>query len=205
LREARAAGLRPRAPTLHLASAALLVWLVVHTLGSRAPAWLDARLAAALDGSAPEVGVRLVPTLGPALDPVVVGAISIAVLVGGAALVRMAAGRRVSPRALGVSPSIGEIPAWLSLASCVAALGLLGAWLRPALAGAARSVDAPGPGALAAVWGAWLSRGLLALALVAAAVGVIERLVSARRLWQGLHLTRAQARERARASGETRR
>ncbi|WP_106395186.1 hypothetical protein [Enhygromyxa salina] len=86
------------------------------------------------------------------------------------------------------------------------ALVLVAGGLLPALAGAARSVDAElgGGASLWVVWAGWIGRGLLTLALVAALVGVIERLVSARRLWQGLHLTRAQARERARASGDRR-
>jgi hypothetical protein len=67
----------------------------------------------------------------------------------------------------------------------VTALALALIWLRPALAGAARSVDVAGVSGLWLVWSRWLGRGLLTLALVAASVGVLERLASARRLWQG--------------------
>jgi hypothetical protein len=82
---------------------------------------------------------------------------------------------------------------------------LLGAVLRPVVAAAARGVDVADVSGAWRLWSSWLGRGLLSLAAVAALLGVIERLVSARVLWQGLHLTRAQARERARASGERRR
>ena len=82
---------------------------------------------------------------------------------------------------------------------------MLGAWLRPVVAAAARGVDVIDVAAAWQLWSTWIVRGLLALACVAAGLGTIERLVAARRLWLDLHLTREQAREQARASGERRR
>jgi hypothetical protein len=187
--------LRPRAPALVLAGWALILWAVVERLAPRAPAWLGARLEGAFAGQDPALG----------LDPRPLALGLLALLGVGAGVALVFGGRRSSPRSLGVSTRLGEIPPWLALGSCVAALVVLVANLRPALAGAARSVDAGGVSALWGVWFGWLGRGLLALAAVAAALGVIERLASARSLWQGLHLTRTQARERARASGERRR
>ncbi|PRP90924.1 hypothetical protein ENSA5_59990 [Enhygromyxa salina] len=198
LRSARAAGLRPRSRGLVLAGLALIVWAVfgpLAGLGAGAPAWLGAALDGAFAGRVP------VPP-----DPAPLAAALAALLGGGGIAVVVLGGRRRSRRELGVDPEIGEIPPGLGLAWCVGALVLVAGGLLPALAGAARSVDAElgGGASLWVVWAGWSGRGLLTLALVAALVGVIERLVSARRLWQGLHLTRAQARERARASGDRR-
>lgn len=189
-RAARAAGLRPRSRSLGLAGVALLVLVILASLAARAPVWIGAALERAFTHT------------GPGLPDPSLGAAALLVLLatlGAAALVSQ--GRRHSRRKLGVDAELGEIPPWVALGSCVTALLLALAWLRPALAGAARSVDVAGVSGLWLVWTRWLGRGLLTLALVAASVGVLERLVSARRLWQGLHLTRAQARERARASG----
>jgi hypothetical protein len=194
LRDARAAGLRPRSSMLGLAAVALLGTGLLGWLGARAPAWLAASLQRAFVGAEPT-----------APDATLCTMLLLGLLGSCAAIAVIVAGRRPSPHSLGVSPTLGEIPAWLMLVSCVAALVLLGAWLRPVVAAAARGVDVAGVSGAWLLWSAWLGRGLLSLAVVAALLGVIERLISARLLWQGLHLTRAQARERARASGERRR
>jgi hypothetical protein len=190
LRDARAAGLRPRSRSLALAGVALLSMAALGRFGSRAPAWIGAALERAFTNT--ELALP---------DPSLAFAMLLVLLASLAGAAAMFQGWRRSPGRLGVDADLGEIPPWLALASCVTALVLALAWLRPALAGAARSVDATGVSALWLVWSRWLGRGLLTLALVAASVGVLERLASARRLWQGLHLTRAQAREHARARG----
>lgn len=177
---------------LGLAAVALLGAAVLAWCGARAPAWLGMSLERAFDGREPIVGPNA--TLSAMLLLGLLGALTaIAVLV---------AGRRPSPRSLGVSATLGEIPSWMTLISCVAALAVLGVALRPVVAASARGVDVADVSGAWALWSTWLGRGLLSLAIVAGLLGVLERLVSARLLWQGLHLTRAQARERARASGE---
>jgi hypothetical protein len=194
LRDARAAGLRPRSSMLSLAAVALLGTGLLAWLGARTPGWLAASLERAFVGVEPPTPDATLCTM------LLLG------LLGSCALVAViAAGRRPSPRSLGVSPTLGEIPPWLTLASCIVAIVLLGAWLRPVIAAAARGVDVAGVAGAWLLWSTWLGRGLLGLAVVATVLGVIERLISARSLWQGLHLTRAQASERARASGERRR
>ena len=190
VRAARALGLRPQSGLLPLAGLALLLasllglwpWLV---------GWLSDQLARAFAGSL-------------ALDTSELAAGSAAGLlvllaVGMIAAVSVAPHARAR-RALGVAPEAALAPPWLMLALSIAALMLIVIATRGALAGAARSVDAS-PEALTHAWLAWLRRGLLALAVVAACVGVIERQLSARRLWRALHQTPAQAREEARASG----
>jgi hypothetical protein len=194
LRDARVAGLRPRSPMLALALVALLGAGTLGWLAARAPAWLAAALERAFHGA------ELV-----APDASLCAALLLGLLGGCAAVAMLVADRRKTPRSIGVSPTLGEIPAWLTVVTCVVALVLLGGWLRPVVAAAARGVDVSGVDGAWALWSTWLGRGLLSLAVIAAGLGVIERLVSARLLWQGLHLTRAQARERARASGERRR
>jgi hypothetical protein len=194
LRDARLAGLRPRSPMLALAVVALLGAGTLGWLGARAPGWLAAALERAF------VGAELA---GP--DASLCAALLLGLLGSCVVVLVLVAGRRKTPRSLGVSPMLGEIPAWLSLVTCIAALVLLGAWLRPVVAAAARGVDVGGVDGAWRLWSTWLGRGLVSLAVVAAGLGVIERLASAHLLWQGLHLTRAQARERARASGERRR
>jgi hypothetical protein len=194
LRDARVAGLRPRSPMLGLAVVAMLGAATLAWLGARAPAWLAAALERAFVGAE------------PGLPDSSLFAILLLGLLGSCAVAAvMLAGRRQTPRSLGVSPMLGEIPPWLTLTSCIVAIVLLGAWLRPVVAAAARGVDVSGVDGAWLLWSTWLGRGLVSLAAVAAGIGVIERLASARLVWQGLHLTRAQARERARASGERRR
>ncbi|KIG14205.1 hypothetical protein DB30_06954 [Enhygromyxa salina] len=190
MRDARAAGLRPRSPSLALALAALVCLAILAGLRARAPGWIGAALERAFTQTEPALP-----------DPSLAAAALLGVLATLASAAMLFHGRRASRRRLGVVVEVGEIPPWVALGSCVTALVLTLVWLRPAVAGAARCVDTPGLAGLWSVWSGWLGRGLLALALVAASVGVFERLVSARRLWQGLHLTRTQQRERARASG----
>ena len=99
--------------------------------------------------------------------------------------------------------TLGAISPFAALASCLLALLLLLAATRGLPAAAARSVDAD-PAGLAALWLGWARHGLLALSGITAAVGILEWLVSAHRLWQGLHLTPEQAREQARAQSRKR-
>jgi hypothetical protein len=194
LRDARAAGLRPFSSMLGLAAVALIGAGLLTWLGARAPGWMGMSLERAFVGADPA---------GP--DATRCTVLLLGLLGSCAAIAVTLAGRRPSPRSLGVSPTLGEIPPWSTLVSCIVALVLLGAVLRPVVAAAARGVDVADVSGAWRLWSSWLGRGLLSLAAVAALLGVIERLVSARVLWQGLHLTRAQARERARASGERRR
>lgn len=191
LRDARAAGLRPRSSLLGLAAVALLGAGLLAWLGARAPGWLGRSLERAFVGAELDVPDATLST-----------ALLLGLLGGLVAVAVTLAGRRPSPRSLGVAPTLGEIPIWLTLVSCIAALVLLGVGLRPVVAAAARGVDVAGVSGAWLLWSTWLGRGLLSLAMVMGLLGVIERLISARLLWQGLHLTRAQARERARASGE---
>jgi hypothetical protein len=194
LRDARAAGLRPRAPMLSLAIVALLGTGTLAWLGARAPEWLAAALERAFVGASPA-----------APDASLCATLLLGLLGTCAAVLAIVSSRRPTPRSLGVSPTLGEIPPWLTFVSCLVGLALLAAWLRPVVAAAARGVDVGGVDGTWRLWSTWLGRGLLSVAVVAAGLGVIERLISARLIWQGLHLTRAQARERARASGERRR
>lgn len=194
LRAAQKAGLRPRSASMVLAGLAVGAWIIIDQLLPRAAGWLARALERGMDGAGPLT----------AASPTSAAALLIGLGLGAAALALLSLGRRRAQARLEVDPGAGEIPPWLALTSCALALLLLVVWLRPALAGAARSVDAPGLGPLWIVWTRGLGRGLLALAAVSAAVGVLERLVSAHRLWQGLHLTRAQARARARAAGDRR-
>jgi hypothetical protein len=196
LRDARAAGLRPHSGMLGLAAVALLGAGLLAWLGARAPAWLGRSLERAFLGAEP---------IAASPDATLSTMLLLGLLGSCAAVTVILSSRRPSPRSLGVPPTLGEIPIWLTLVSCIAALVLLGAWLRPVVAAAARGVDVAGVSGAWLLWSTWLGRGLLGLAVVAALLGVIERLISARLLWQGLHLTREQARESARASGERRR
>lgn len=191
-RDARAAGLRAHSPLLALAGAAGLTWGALELLARWGPGALALALARAFEGGPPPQIDSAGATLG------LIG------LLGGALVLLLSLGRRPSPRSLGVSPALGEIPAWVAMLGCVAALVLLAALLRPSVAASARAVDAE-LHTLWLTWWTWLGRGLAAVVGVALGLGLIERLVSARLLWQGLHLTREQARARARASGERRR
>ncbi len=194
LRDARAAGLRPRSPLLSLAGLAVIGAMAVAWLGTRPIWWLGAALEHAFAG-------RDLPLP----DAQAFGGMLLALLAIGTVLAVVLLGPRPTPRSLGVSPALGGVPTWLTMLSCLAAIALLGASLRPVVAAAARGVDVGDIAVAWKLWTTWIVRGLLALACVAALLGVVERLVSARRLWLGLHLTRDQARDRARASGERRR
>lgn len=194
LRDARAAGLRPRSPLWSLATVALLGAMGLAWIGPRAIGWLAAALERAFAGGDL-----------PSPDAATCSAWLLGLLACGTAVAVVVAGRRSTPRSLGVSPALGEVPAWLSVLTSVAAVAVLGAWLRPVIAAAARGTDVADVTAAWQLWSTWIVRALLTLACVAVVLGVFERLVAARRLWLGLHLTRAQAREQARASGERRR
>lgn len=148
-------------------------------------------LAGSMRGEAPGLPSAGVPALGLGL--------LLAVLAGWLTLL---AARGPSAREPGLRPSLDEIPGAQRGLLCVVALALALAGLRAGLAAAARAVDAPlAPEPVLRLWSSWGLRALVVLACAVACLGVIERLASARRLWQGLHLTPAQARERARALG----
>lgn len=188
---ARAAGLRPRSRLWVLGGVAAGLAVALARGWSRAVAWLDSRLAAAVAGTELEPSAAVAAVVG--LLALVVAA------VGVCALTRPRPGGHEP----GLDEDLDEISGGLRLAMGVAALALVLGSVRGVAASAARAVDVGiEPGALAGlatVWQAWVGRTLTALAVVALGLGVIERLASARRLWQGLHLTPAEARDRARA------
>lgn len=192
IRAARALGLRPRSGLLPLAAVALLLASLVG-LWPWVVGWLSDQLARAFAGSFALDMSTLVASAGAGL---------LVLLAVGMIAAVSSAPRAGARRALGVAPEAARTPPWLTLALVIAALTLIAIASHGALAGAARSVDAS-PEALTHAWLAWLRRGLLALAVVAAGVGAIERQLSARRLWRALHQTPAQAREEARASGSS--
>jgi hypothetical protein len=189
VRSARALGLRPRAGALTLAGVALgltaLLELVPHGVG-----WLSDQLGSVARGSVTGVSWDRAAWSGVGL---------LLLLVGLTIPVVIMAPRRRARRSFDVGPEIETIPVGFMVGLVVVAIVVITASSQAAIAGAARSVDASA-GALASVWLAWIRRGLLALAAAALGVGVIERLLSARQLWQGLHQTQAQAR-RERRSG----
>lgn len=156
-------------------------------LARRLVVLVDRGVAAAVEGSldaaVPLAGVATVAGLGVAT-----------VLAVGLAMHarRRAAARRLRTSAIedGISP-LGSL-GLLALAGTLALVAL-----RPGIAASARSVDAS-PDGLVEFWGAWAIRALAAVAGIAAVVGVIERLASARRVWQGLHRPRERAREHSR-------
>ncbi|MFO7566529.1 MAG: hypothetical protein R6X02_28055 [Enhygromyxa sp.] len=190
-RAARALGLRPRSGLMVLAGLGLGLAGLLELGPLVAARWLSARL---------ELGF----TRGPELDLPELAAGSgaaLLALLGIGLIAAVSLGpRRRARRALGVDPQAEQLPAGIIVALTLVALGLSVGLSLGVLAGAARSVEAS-PESLAHAWLGWLGRGLLGLALAAGSVGVIERLVSARRLWQGLHQTPTQARAEARAAG----
>ncbi len=101
---------------------------------------------------------------------------------------------------MGLGRAIDELDPGLAALGTVVGLAVVALCLRPALAGAARSVDSSAEG-LALLWVMWGRRALWTAAGLALGLGGLERLASARRLWQGLHLTPAQVREQARVQG----
>lgn len=198
IRDARAQGLRPRSGLLVLAGLALTMWALlelepVPIAASSLSRWLAlgfaeplGRVEAIAFGSSDRASLCVAGLLG------------LLALLGASMIVGF--GRAPARRKLQIAPGAESVPAGFAVLFCVAALGLGVVAGLPVLASAARSVDA-GPQALTVVWIAWARRGLLALALICAGVGVIERLVSDWSLWRALHSTRAQAREDARAAG----
>jgi hypothetical protein len=189
VRAARDLGLRPRSPLLVLAGLALVVWALLGLM-PLAAAWLSNALVLAFAGPPALASPALARASGLALLALL-GAILLATLGLGP--------RRRKQRALGIRPDAETIPSWIAQAICALGLGLVVALGLPVLAGAARSVDAS-PEGLALAWIAWTRWGLLALAMIAGCVGVIERRVAAARLWRALHLSREQARAQARAA-----
>lgn len=190
VRAARALGVRPRSGLLMLAAVASLLVALLE-LRPHAERWLSDQLALAF-------------TRGLALDSASstasLGVVLLALL-GAASMI--AVGVRSHARAheaIHIPPRAEQLSGWITVTLVGLAVVSIVIASRGALAAAARSVDAS-PEALAHVWSDWVRRGLLTLAVVAACVGVIERQLSARRLWLALHQTPAQAREEARASG----
>ncbi len=194
-RSARALGLRPRSGLLTLAGIASIFGAL---LGPRpiVVQWLSNQLNSVF--SQPHSGLAAGPGLadGSAAGLLaLLGALTIAVVA--------VAPRRRARRALDVGPEAETIPVGVAVVLTLAATLVIVALDLPLLAGAARSADAT-TGALATVWIAWIRRGLFALAVGAAAVGLIERRISGRRLWRGLHQTLAQARREARSASARR-
>lgn len=171
----------------------------IEALGSAAPLWLGGALRGAFARAGAGVGE------GAGVDLSVLGRVATAALLG-LACVAVAAwllrpsGRRGSPRELGVREDAEQIAPALAGPIAVAALLALAWTLAAAPAAAARSVDATAF-ALSTVWLGWARRLLLSLAGLATVAGILERLASARRLWQALHLSPEQAREQARRDG----
>ncbi|NVB36912.1 hypothetical protein G6O69_03660 [Pseudenhygromyxa sp. WMMC2535] len=197
--QARAAGFRPRSRWWGLAGVAAGLSLLGGA-AARGPEelarWLDA-VFFATDETSGGLWRPELPALALAL---------LAALAAGLVLAAVWATRkkRRATAGLGAHARLDPRLPWLpAAASCALALTIVLAALRPALAGAARSVDA-GAGGLISLWTEWTWRGLWLLLGVSAGLGALERLASARRLWQGLHLTRAQARARAQARGRKR-
>lgn len=197
MRRARAAGLRPRSAYLKLATAAGLATLALEGLARRAPGALRDQLAGALTGEPARLEVT------PLVELARLAGLGLLALFAAALIVLALRGRRPRARELGVDPELGEIHPALGLGLCAGALMLGALVLRPSLAGAARAVDADLAG-LISLWTLAPRRALLGLVAIAAGLGVIERLASARRLWQGLHMTPEQAREDARGEGRRR-
>lgn len=199
LTAARRAGLRPRSRLGVTALVAAGLACAGYGGAKLAPMILHAALVGALRGELPG---------GLSGGPSAVSAgVGLTLLFSGLAgcLTLARARARVSSAEPGLEPGLDEIATPLRWALCGLALVLVIAALRAGLAGAARAVDAPlEPETLVVLWSTWLWRALIALACLCGVLGVIERLASARRLWQGLHLTPAQARERARALGHRR-
>jgi hypothetical protein len=183
-RAARAAGLQARGPRLVLVPLALsLAWWVeeVHVQGLAE--WLAARLAAVfVERVEPRA---LAASLASLVSPLLLVLAAASVL----ALVLVRGRARLDPpiRPLRGMSSLVRVGL---LASAVVLLAWLGL---PLLAAASRVVDASGSAMLAA-WCAWLRRGLLGLLVAGLVLGVVERLLAARRLWLALHLDPAQAR-----------
>lgn len=172
-----------------------IAWIAGASLGLMPSAveWLSDQLASAFVGWPRMPGLEL--WFGAALLGLVC-LLAIAVVI--------AAPRARARRALAADPNGETIPAGPVVALIVAAAIVITLACIDTLAGAARSVDAS-TSALTTAWLTGVRRGLFALAGAAAGVGVIERLVSARRIWRGLHQTPAQARREARAGrGRTR-
>jgi hypothetical protein len=189
IREARAVGLRPRSRALTLAGLAAAASMLLG-FAPRARVALATGLEIAFAGP-PEIA-RLERS---------VHAGSCALLLGVLLTVGVLAAARFGPRhrarrAFGVSPELEILPPAAAMLACGLALILAIAAGLPSLAGAARAVDAE-PELLATVWLVWVRRALLSLAMIAAGIGLLERRIAARRLWQGLHQTPTQARPRS--------
>ena len=152
----------------------------------RAPVWAREWFEEVMRGAELEPG-----GLGPGWS------VALGLVLGAAGLLGVALElrRRRAWRRLQITAGIEEIPGWLKLLGAVAGLCVLAGWLAPGLAGAARAVDASRAG-LSDLWIAWGRRTALSVVVLGAVLGVIEHLASAHRLWQGLHLSRWQARER---------
>lgn len=182
--------MRPRSGLLRLALLALVLASLLE-LWPLAARWLSAQLALAFTR----------PLALPLELPKQTAITGLLVLLGVAGVLSaFLADRARARQKLAVPPNAEHVHPCISLLLVAVAAMLIVVSTRPALAGAARSVDASLE-ALTHVWIAWLQRGLLTLAAIAASVGVIEQRLAARRLWRALHQTRAQARDEARAAG----
>lgn len=163
-----------------------LAWWLDEARVQALAGWLAARLAAAFV-------VRVEPrnlaaTLGALTEPLLLVLAGVGVL---ALVLVLARGRvRLDPPIRAMRRDASSLARVGLLASGVVLLVWLG---MPLLAGASRVVDATGSAMLAS-WCAWLRRGVLGLLVAGLVIGIVERLIAARRLWLALHLDAAQAR-----------
>ena len=187
VRAARAAGLQARGPRLVLVPPALaLAWWLDETRVQALGEWLAARLAAAFVERVEPRG--LAAELGDLAGSLVLVLASVGVL---ALVLVLARGRvRLDPPIRAMRRDASSLARVGLLASGVVLLVWLG---MPLLAGASRVVDASGA-AMLATWCAWLRRGVIGLLVAGLVIGIVERLIAARRLWLALHLDHAQAR-----------
>ncbi len=176
VRRARALGVRPSSTLLVLAGIALgcaALLELAPVLGE----WLSDQLRSALGGGSPRPRSGLAGACGVLLLGLLGGLVMAIVLVGS---------RRRGRARLRVEPEAAMVPGSVLVVVVAVGVVLVVALNLGLVAGAARAVDASGEG-LQVVWFAWLRRALLSVCAVAAGGGVIERLLSARRLWVALH------------------
>jgi hypothetical protein len=90
----------------------------------------------------------------------------------------------------------------ITAVAAIALVGLAGL-AGPVVAGAARAPDAS-QAALVTLWARWVTGLSGAVGVLLLLAGVAEHLIMRRSLWQDLHMTSDQARDRARRHGGTR-
>lgn len=193
VQDARASGLRPRSRLLVVAGLALVLAGLLG-LWPLAVAWLSDQWAFDTPVST-RLPVEIPWMSGAGLGILVLGSIVVAAALGAGRRGRAVVLPARAGRELGRDAEI--LLVLVSFGLGVGVVVLVNAGL---LAASARAVDASVAG-LERVWLSWLRRGLFALAGVALGLGLVERRLSARRLWRALHQTPAQARAEARTGG----